>query len=520
MPATPTLSVGTVLKSEYQIERSLGRGGFGITYTALKLTTRTRLVIKEFFPDGLTTRGADEHVTAIAGSEDEYLRLKQRFRHEGETVSRLQGIGVPRWLDAWDERGTSYLALEYAEGLTLAERSQHGPPFSETEARTLLVALLSALEQIHAHQMLHADIKPANIVLTTTGPRLIDFGSALGFEPSRRVRLTSKLLTPNYAPLEQFGNDVRIGPQTDLYALAATIYHALTGTAPASSLERAAGAKLVPIRALNASVSPQLASVLERALELRVDARPASARAMIDQLSRPSVIDTGVRPIFWIGLTAALALTSIALTLGLPRLPWSRPADPGPRFACSSHSLKPWTDRSFVNQHFDVWFVPMDDEAFETLERVKAKLEAQLKIRSVVVPCFDPSPGRFDPIRRQFVAEQLIQALHTEYPVDVNVGSATTIAVSSESMYIQALDWRWAFAYRPDGQFGVVSTNHMRDGLGTNADPERFEARVRKMLMKNIGILHFKMAQTNDPTSVLFNNIRSVEALDHAQERF
>jgi serine/threonine protein kinase len=281
---TETLQPGTRLHhNRYEIEHVLGRGGFGITYRARDHKTGERVALKELFPDGNATRDSSGQVALVSGSEDDFLRLRVTFEAEADLLASLRSQAIVAVIEFFEENQTAYLVMEYLEGETLEERIAR-QPLNDTEARDILGTLLEALEEVHNLGVLHRDIKPANIVLSTHGPELIDFGTAMkGI--GREVKVVDRILTPAYAPLEQYAGESKFGPPTDLYALAATFYEAVTGVRPPSALERSRGVPLKPIRVIVPQISKSLAETLESALELRVDQRPKSARFMLGQVN-------------------------------------------------------------------------------------------------------------------------------------------------------------------------------------------------------------------------------------------
>ena len=270
------LPAGTQLRNgQYTLEKVLGQGGFGITYVALDSGLGVRVALKELFPGDDASRGPHNTVVMPAPSQLEFDSLRQEFRTEAQTLLGLRHPAVVRVLSVFEENGTAYLVMELLEGETLGSRIERGGQMAELEVKKMLEPLLGALEEIHRKGLLHRDIKPDNLMLTDHGPVLIDFGTAqkmgggnLGLAPT---------LTPAYAPLEQYLKTGNFGPPTDLYALAATFYHALGGVQPPSSLERARGAVLQPLSVFNPAVSPNLERALERAMQLKISERPQSA---------------------------------------------------------------------------------------------------------------------------------------------------------------------------------------------------------------------------------------------------
>jgi serine/threonine protein kinase len=280
---------GTRLNNgRYVLKGILGHGAFGLMYKAIHKASLEVVAIKEHFPQDICERNPNGHVLAQhlldgRSTELEYARSLDRFRRENEVLARLRHPSSVKVLEVFEEQGTAYLVMEFLEGQTLEQRLQAGALKPE-QALAILTDLLGALEELHGLGFLHRDIKPANIVLTPGRAELVDFGSVTGFDARHDTQVSARLLTPAYAPLEQYASAIRLGPQTDLYALAATMYHALCGCPPENALDRVNGISLEPISNLNPNVSKHLAAVLEDALSLRVDQRPRDARTMLNAL--------------------------------------------------------------------------------------------------------------------------------------------------------------------------------------------------------------------------------------------
>jgi serine/threonine protein kinase len=272
LEGNPQLRAGTRVGA-YTLNRVLGQGGFGITY----LSADSSVAIKEFFPDGLVTRAANGHVNPKVGQEAEFRRLLERFAREATVLWKLEHPSATKYLGFWQENGTAYFAMEYLEGETLEARIARGQKLSETEARRAMLEILDLLEVVHAQGLLHRDIKPANIVLTAQRAELIDFGSVTDFN---RRGVTSRLLTPEYAPLELYGQDVQLSPASDLYSLCATFYEAVTLTKPPSAIERMNGSRVIVVSQLEPFVSSEFAKALEKGLALKVEQRWRSSRPL------------------------------------------------------------------------------------------------------------------------------------------------------------------------------------------------------------------------------------------------
>ena len=268
------LSPGACLASgEYRIDRPLGQGGFGITYQGVDTRLNRPVAVKEFFPEGCWREGSTV-VSAGRWNSDTYSNAKQKFLLEGQTLGQFNHPGIVRVYYYFEENNTAYMVMEYLQGKTLAEvlKGRRGK-LSEAEAVAYIAEVGKALSVLHSAQFLHRDIKPDNIMLAEDGRIvLIDFGAARDFTRDSTARYTT-MLTPGYAPLEQYGRALKYGAFTDIYALGATLYHLLTGEAPVSAIERAAGVKLTTVKELNSQVSTEVSQAVSKAMMMDIGER-------------------------------------------------------------------------------------------------------------------------------------------------------------------------------------------------------------------------------------------------------
>ena len=235
------LPIGTRIES-YEIASILGIGGFGITYKGYDHSLHCDVAIKEYLPSGLALRTADGATVSPKSDQDKkyYDYGLQRFLEEARILAKFKERSIVRVSRFLESNGTAYLIMDYEDGESLAEYLQKCGVLSEAEILAIMLPVLEGLGAVHAKDFLHRDIKPGNIYLRKDGPPvLLDFGAArqaLG----EQTRALTGMVTPGYAPFEQYNSRTRQGPWTDLYAIGATIYHALSGKAPAESPERIA----------------------------------------------------------------------------------------------------------------------------------------------------------------------------------------------------------------------------------------------------------------------------------------
>jgi len=237
-----TLPTGTLLE-RYTITRMLGEGGFGITYLAEDKELGKKFAIKEYFPQSWSSRDESDSVSVRINSAatTDYGWGLSRFKEEARTLAKFRHPNIVNVNSILEANNTAYMVLDYEDGDDLGKWLQNlkRPP-AQNELDAIVEPVLDALELIHSNKILHRDIAPDNIYIRKDGsPVLLDFGSARN-AIGQRTRTVSAIIKMGYSPIEQYstaGKDQ--GPWTDIYALGATLYRAVTGERPPEATERA-----------------------------------------------------------------------------------------------------------------------------------------------------------------------------------------------------------------------------------------------------------------------------------------
>ena len=233
------LTNGTELKrGDYRILGILGQGGFGITYLALQVKLNRKVAIKEFFMKDLCNRDDDgSHVSVgSVGSKDLVERFKQKFLKEAGLIASFDNTNIIRIYDVFEENGTAYYVMEYLEGKSLKALVDESGALPEDVAVKYIRQVAGALKEVHENNLLHLDVKPANIMLDKKGNAvLIDFGISKHYDEAGHQTSSAGVgISEGYAPIEQYeaGALKTFTPVTDIYALGATLFFLLTGARP------------------------------------------------------------------------------------------------------------------------------------------------------------------------------------------------------------------------------------------------------------------------------------------------
>lgn len=231
------LAIGSMLM-EYRLESVLGAGGFGITYLAFDTNLEKKVAIKEYLPSSVAVRSGTTVLPTSAGQEQDYRWGLDRFIQESRTLARFTHPHIVRVNRFFEANGTGYMVMDYEDGESLKAYLERNPFPAEGALKALMAPLLDGLEKVHALGFLHRDIKPDNIFVRKDGGAvLIDFGSSRQAVGGSAQALTT-LVSPGYAPFEQYTTTAEQGPWSDIYSLAGVLYFAVTGQSPPDAITR------------------------------------------------------------------------------------------------------------------------------------------------------------------------------------------------------------------------------------------------------------------------------------------
>ncbi len=227
----------TLLKGKYLVGKSLGHGGFGITYIGLDTLLDIKVAIKECFPNMMVSRNSTvsntvSWTTGVSGA-DTVNQSCDNFLKEARKMAKIKDIsGIVRVLETFNENNTAYIIMDYVDGITVTEKIENGGKMAPDECIEFFRPIMHALAEVHKLGFIHRDISPDNIMVDADGKlKLLDLGAAKdlnGNISGQNSTATSTIIRSGFSPIEQYASSGNIGPWTDVYAFAATMYYCMT----------------------------------------------------------------------------------------------------------------------------------------------------------------------------------------------------------------------------------------------------------------------------------------------------
>ncbi|MDR2452581.1 MAG: serine/threonine protein kinase [Candidatus Accumulibacter sp.] len=282
------LTAGTQLQ-EFVIQRVIGRGGFGVVYLAHDETLDREVAIKEYLPAACAIREDGlSKVSRVHPNERRFDKGMRRFVNEAAILASILHLSLPVVLRFFRSNDTAYIVMPYYRGKTLHEMVSSGYRAKSTDDLLLCtLPILHALTLLHRARCYHLDISSNNILMREEMfPLLLDFGAA------RHVQLDSAhdpiVLKPGFAPVEQYcrhNDSLKVGPWSDIYALAAVVYHLVTGSVPVISPGRIKRDSLQPLTDFaSTELSAEVLGIFDLGLRVRPYERPQTVQRFVRAL--------------------------------------------------------------------------------------------------------------------------------------------------------------------------------------------------------------------------------------------
>ena len=240
----------SILHGKYLVGAMLGQGGFGITYVGLDLLLETKVAIKECYPGNLATRNSTMSNRLQWNSgltrDMQWKAHCASFLREARKMAKMKNIPeVVRVLDTFEENDSAYIVMDFVEGITLKQWLEKNGIVTPEKCLEIMRPVMAALQNVHKQGFIHRDISPDNIMIQPDGSlRLLDLGAAKEVTDSNNANKSSLVCKTGFSPLEQYAENGKIGPWTDVYALCATMYYCMTGKTVTSAPDRIYGSEL------------------------------------------------------------------------------------------------------------------------------------------------------------------------------------------------------------------------------------------------------------------------------------
>ncbi len=293
---TDALPIGARL-SEFEILSLLGVGGFGMVYRAYDHSLHRTVAIKEYMPSALAGRSTGQTVSTRSTNDQTSLATGLRsFVNEARLLAQFEHPSLVKVYRFWEANNTAYMVMPLYSGLTFRQaRAQMQKPPTEAWLRTVLWSILGALKYLHENNIVHRDVSPDNIFLQDVGPPvLLDLGAARRAVTDSTHKHTA-ILKVNYAPIEQYAgaDDMRQGPWTDLYSVAAVIHGCLCNEAPLPATFRVLRDGMPTVQSITQTIqthfgqsySSEFVAAISHALSIQPHDRPQSVQEFSDEMA-------------------------------------------------------------------------------------------------------------------------------------------------------------------------------------------------------------------------------------------
>ena len=286
------LKPGTILEGKYLVGEMLGQGGFGITYIGFDLLLEQKVAIKEYYPMSTGMVSREGHSTVVWSSAMMGKTGTQKgfdsFLKEARKMAKLGGIpGVVGVKSVFIQNETAYIVMDFIEGETLLKKLQKNGPMDFDSCVKLMTPIMQALAEVHEHGIIHRDISPDNIMVRPDGKLiLLDLGAAKDLDIQGNdgsVQSSQMVAKHGFSPIEQYSKSGKVGPWTDIYAMAATIYYCCTGILPPPATDRTIDDTL----ACQPRLTQAQFDILADCMRMRPQDRPQRMDTLLQMLTHP-----------------------------------------------------------------------------------------------------------------------------------------------------------------------------------------------------------------------------------------
>ena len=294
-PAEPYhLAPGVILGGKYIVGKTIGYGGFSVTYLAYDYSLDKKIAIKEYLPSEFATRAVGSSTVSIFSGDrtDQFNGGIEKFIDEAKRLAKFKGTtGITDVYDVFRENNTAYIDMEYLEGQTLKEFLLDNGKINYQKAVDMMIPIIRTLKKVHEKGILHRDIAPDNIFITSNGEvKLIDFGAARQATSTNHSKSLSVIVKPGYAPPEQYRSRGEQGPWTDVYGCGATLYKMITGVTPDDSMERCSKDTLELPSRFATDISENVENAILNALNIEIDDRTPDMERLEYELTTTDVV--------------------------------------------------------------------------------------------------------------------------------------------------------------------------------------------------------------------------------------
>ena len=282
-----SLKIGTVLHGRYLVGKKLGQGGFGITYMGFDLVLSCRVAIKEYYPRNDVSRDNNKSSELIWQTKNDYLTGCKNILREAQKLAKVNSVpNIVRVQDTFEENKTAYIIMDFIEGITLKDKIKKEGTMPFEKVMQLLKPMIIGLKSLHENDIIHRDISPDNIMITSKNePYLLDMGAAKDISVASGFSEPIGVAKHGFSPVEQYDSTTPIGPWVDVYALSATIFYCLSGKVLTNSIERVANSS-VNFALIKEKLSKKDKDLLVKGLEPDYRKRLQNVDAFIESRGR------------------------------------------------------------------------------------------------------------------------------------------------------------------------------------------------------------------------------------------